>query len=378
MSSEHKHYDINPDGQKFASMLETAQNGKVVKIETILDTYPEISASDADDLYSALEEAGYSVQGFKQSKRKKTARFEPVVSDEKDLVGLYLSEVKEPLLTKEEEIELFKKIEKGKEASIKIKDAKNGNLEALEHEINTAEEARNRVAKANLRLVVSIAKKYLGRGLPFPDLIQEGNLGLLKAIDKFEYQRGHRFSTYAVWWIRQSVSRGVTDFGRTIRIPVHSFDRMNKMFKVAHKLRQELHREPTDEELAQEMQLPVKKIQFLRKKAKTTISFELPVGDEEDSTLEDFIEDTSSVSPQEKAYQTDLQKRTWEVLETLTPREALVLSYRFGLTSGEECTLEEIGQKLGVTRERIRQIETKALNRLRHKKHAHLKDFIKD
>ncbi|MCR4922457.1 MAG: RNA polymerase sigma factor RpoD [Lachnospiraceae bacterium] len=274
-----------------------------------------------------------------------------------DPVRMYLKEIgKVPLLTGEEEIELAKKMEEGGEEG---------------------EEARKRLAEANLRLVVSIAKRYVGRGMLFLDLIQEGNLGLIKAVEKFDYTKGYKFSTYATWWIRQAITRAIADQARTIRIPVHMVETINKLIRVNRQLLQELGREPTPEETAAEMNLPVERVRDILKISQEPVSLETPIGEEEDSHLGDFIQDEQVPVPAEAAAFTLLKEQLNEVLTTLTDREQKVLELRFGLEDGRARTLEEVGKEFNVTRERIRQIEAKALRKLRHPSRSRkLKDYL--
>ncbi len=242
----------------------------------------------------------------------------------------------------------------------------------LEYAVQDGVLAREHLIKANTRLVVSVAKKYIGRGVAFLDLIQEGNLGLMKAVSKFEYQRGFRFSTYATWWIRQTITRSIADQSRTIRIPVHMTDRLRVMYKAAHKLEQSFGRPPTQEELCLEMGVGHDKLRWMLEVARIPVSLESPVGDEDDSELGMFVEDTITPSPSQTTYENMLRERVEQVLSTLSPREARILRLRFGLENGHPYTLEEVGHKFGLTRERIRQIEGKALRRLRHPYRARL------
>jgi RNA polymerase primary sigma factor len=294
-----------------------------------------------------------------------------------DSVGLYLKEMSRvPLLSLDEEVSLAKRIERAKLSKAKLSKM-NGkgsikNRREMENVVQDGILAREHLIKANTRLVVSVAKKYIGRGVAFLDLIQEGNLGLMKAVSKFEYQRGFRFSTYATWWIRQTITRSIADQSRTIRIPVHMTDRLRMMYKAAHRLEQGYGRPPTQEELCLEMGVGHDKLQWMLEVARIPVSLESPVGDEDDSELGMFVEDTITPSPAQTTYENMLRERVNQVLSTLSPREARILRLRFGLENGHPYTLEEVGHKFGLTRERIRQIEGKALRRLRHPCRARL------
>lgn len=309
-----------------------------------------------------------------------------------DPVRMYLKEIgKVPLLSAEEEIELAQKMEAGavgKEKIAVLEKKTDGADEAeaeelrqeignLQRDVNLGDEAKKRLAEANLRLVVSIAKRYVGRGMLFLDLIQEGNLGLIKAVEKFDYRKGYKFSTYATWWIRQAITRAIADQARTIRIPVHMVETINKLIRVSRQLLQELGREPTPEEIAEEMSLPVERVREILKISQEPVSLETPIGEEEDSHLGDFIQDDNVPVPAEAAAFTLLKEQLVEVLGTLTEREQKVLRLRFGLDDGRARTLEEVGKEFNVTRERIRQIEAKALRKLRHPSRSRkLKDYL--
>ena len=294
-----------------------------------------------------------------------------------DTVGLYLKEMAHiPLLTQQEEIDLAKRIEGAREGLNELSQlnrtlSRNRRTE-LENQIRDGYLAREHLIKANTRLVVSIAKKYLGNGVPFLDLIQEGNLGLMRAVEKFEYQRGFRFSTYATWWIRQTITRAIADQGRTIRVPVYMTDRIRKMYRTLYKMEQELGYPPSEEELAKEMQVDPEKVKWMLRVSWMPVSLESPVGDDEDSEFGMFVEDKGSPSPAQTVYHGMLRERINDVLSSLPPREARILRLRFGLDCDRAYTLEEVGQKFGLTRERIRQIEGKALRRLRHPRQARL------
>ena len=328
--------------------------------DEILEHFPEAEQNIEviDRVYSVLLEQGIDVvEDAKEAEQKgkeeeEEAKAGGVAID--DPVRMYLKEIgKVSLLSPELEIELAQRMEKGDE------------------------EAKRRLIEANLRLVVSIAKKYVGRGMLFLDLIQEGNLGLIRAVEKFDWRKGFKFSTYATWWIRQAITRALADQARTIRIPVHMVETINKLIRISRSLLQDLGREPTPEEIAQAMELSVERVREIMKIAQEPISLETPIGEEEDSHLGDFIEDQDALAPAEAASFTMLKEQLEDVLETLTPRERKVLKLRFGLDDGRPRTLEEVGREFGVTRERIRQIEAKALRKLRHPSRSkRLKDFI--
>ena len=332
------------------------KNGTLTYKEIMDDLGPE----QIEKIYEVLESMGIEVQGDMNE-------VSGVEEEELDLdlsipegvaiddpVRMYLKEIgKVPLLSSEEEIELAQKIEEG------------------------SQYAKKKLAEANLRLVVSIAKRYVGRGMLFLDLIQEGNLGLIKAVEKFDYRKGYKFSTYATWWIRQAITRAIADQARTIRIPVHMVETINKLIRVQRQLLQELGRDPFPEEISKVMDLPVEKVREIQKIAQEPVSLETPIGEEEDSHLGDFIPDDDAPAPAEAAAFTMLKEQLINVLDTLTPREEKVLRLRFGLDDGRARTLEEVGKEFNVTRERIRQIEAKALRKLRHPSRSKkLKDYL--
>lgn len=307
---------------------------------------------DADD-----EDIEPTEDDFKNAEEEEELDLDLSIPDDvgiDDPVRMYLKEIgRVPLLKADEEVELAKRMQEGDE------------------------EAKNQLAEANLRLVVSIAKRYVGRGMLFLDLIQEGNLGLLKAVEKFDYKKGFKFSTYATWWIRQAITRAIADQARTIRIPVHMVETINKLVRVSRQLLQELGTDPTPEQIGAVMDLAPERVREIQKVAQEPVSLETPIGEEEDSHLGDFIEDEEAPAPDEAASYILLKEQLEEVLETLTPREAKVLRLRFGLDDGRSRTLEEVGQEFGVTRERIRQIEAKALRKLRHPSRSRkLKDYL--
>ena len=331
----------------------------VLEYKEIMDYLGEIELEpdQIDKVYEYFEAQGIDVLGIMDMDEDVEKEIDislPEGINIDDPVRMYLKEIgKVPLLSADEEIELAKRMEEGDES------------------------AKKKLAEANLRLVVSIAKRYIGRGMLFLDLIQEGNLGLIKAVEKFDYNKGYKFSTYATWWIRQAITRAIADQARTIRIPVHMVETINKLIRISRQLIQELGREPTAEELAQEMLMPVDKVREIMKIAQEPVSLETPIGEEEDSHLGDFIPDDDIPAPAEAAAYTLLQEQLKDVLNTLTDREKKVLRLRFGLDDGRARTLEEVGREFKVTRERIRQIEAKALRKLRHPSRSKkLKDFI--
>ena len=347
--------------------------------------------SEAANEAKEIKEALRSVPKAKVSKPKRSSRARARRQDTStvmltgDPVRMYLKEIgKVDLLTADEEVHLAMKIEAGTEASEKLEAAENGEIEltrAEQRRLMRIEqvglEAKQSLISANLRLTVSIAKRYVGRGMLFLDLIQEGNLGLIKAVEKFDYTKGYKFSTYATWWIRQAITRAIADQARTIRIPVHMVETINKLIRVSRQLLQSLGREPTPEEIAKEMDIGVDRVREIMKIAQEPVSLETPIGEEEDSHLGDFIEDQDAPAPADAASFMLLKEQLEEVLDTLTPREEKVLRLRFGLDDGRARTLEEVGQNFGVTRERIRQIEAKALRKLRHPSRSRkLKDFL--
>ena len=365
--------------EKLVGLLELAKKKKnVLEYQEISDYFKDqpLDAEQMDKIFDFLEASGVDVlritensaddlmldddmdiDGLDDEEEGELDKIDLSVPEGvsiEDPVRMYLKEIgKVPLLSAEEEIELAKKMEQGDE------------------------NAKKRLAEANLRLVVSIAKRYVGRGMLFLDLIQEGNLGLIKAVEKFDYRKGYKFSTYATWWIRQAITRAIADQARTIRIPVHMVETINKLIRVSRQLLQELGREPTPEEIAEEMDMPVDRVREILKISQEPVSLETPIGEEEDSHLGDFIQDDNVPVPADAAAFTLLKEQLVEVLGTLTEREQKVLRLRFGLDDGRARTLEEVGKEFNVTRERIRQIEAKALRKLRHPSRSRkLKDYL--
>lgn len=373
---EHKEKAIKEKKDLVSNQIsnDKAQSEKMTLVKKLIDkgkkkgslTYKEImdelenidlSPEQIEKIYEVLETMGIDVSGDIKEIEVEEGELDLSVPEGisiDDPVRMYLKEIgKVPLLSPDEEVSLAQRIEEGDQI------------------------ARKKLAEANLRLVVSIAKRYVGRGMQFLDLIQEGNLGLIKAVEKFDYRKGYKFSTYATWWIRQAITRAIADQARTIRIPVHMVETINKLIRVSRQLLQELGREPQAEEIAKIMEMPVDKVREIMKIAQEPVSLETPIGEEEDSHLGDFIPDDDALAPAEAAAFTMLKEQLINVLDTLTPREEKVLRLRFGLDDGRARTLEEVGKEFNVTRERIRQIEAKALRKLRHPSRSKkLKDYL--
>ena len=345
------------------------------EIERLYDVFEKESIVLVEDLDKELEEIEVSKEELEDLSVPEGINID-------DHVKMYLKEIgKVNLLTPEEELSLAKRMADGEKAKEQLEEIGEEIDEDTKKQIDLliadGEKAKKSLAEANLRLVVSIAKRYVGRGMLFLDLIQEGNLGLIKAVDKFDYTKGYKFSTYATWWIRQAITRAIADQARTIRIPVHMVETINKLVRVSRQLVQELGREPTPEELAKELNMPVDKVREISKISQEPVSLETPIGEEEDSHLGDFIPDEDAPAPSEAASFVLLKEQLGAVLETLSEREAKVLRLRFGLDDGRARTLEEVGKEFDVTRERIRQIEAKALRKLRHPSRSKkLKDFL--
>jgi RNA polymerase primary sigma factor len=374
-----------------ARLIELGRQKSYVTIDDILHFFPEAEqdVEQLEEAFAALLSAGIAfvedvtlveptedeLVAAEEREAEVEAEIEIPIDDylanidTDDTIGLYLKEVSRvPLLTADEEVQLAQRIERGRMAREELA---RGNVsprrrQELRRLIEDGWAAREHLITANSRLVISVAKKYMGRGVPFLDLIQEGNIGLIRATKKFDYRRGHKFSTYATWWIRQAVTRAIADQGRTIRVPVHMGDQINKLLRVQHQLTQRLGRDPSVEELAAALDVPPKKVENMIQVARRPLSLETPTDDEEDSVLGDFIEDDEAAPPDETATYNLLREHLSEVLNGLPPREVRILQLRYGLLDGQAYTLEEVGRKMGVTRERVRQIEAQALSRLRH------------
>ncbi|MCI8677581.1 MAG: RNA polymerase sigma factor RpoD [Lawsonibacter sp.] len=395
-----------PGAEKLGELIERGKKKGNLSSSELLDVLEdmELGTEQMDKIYDTLENLGIDTVGedyipdLADTVEPPVEEMEEISEEEivdpnalmdtfgtDDPVRMYLKEIgKVNLLTSEEEVELAQAMTAGNEAQAQLNELKEAGEEIpeelrieLEKTIKKGEKARQRLAEANLRLVVSIAKRYVGRGMQFLDLIQEGNLGLIKAVEKFDYVKGFKFSTYATWWIRQAITRAIADQARTIRIPVHMVETINKVIRVSRQLLQELGHDPSAEEIAEEMNMPAERVREIMKIAQEPVSLETPIGEEEDSHLGDFIPDEDASEPAEAASFTLLKEQLVEVLSTLTPREEKVLKLRFGIEDGRTRTLEEVGKEFNVTRERIRQIEAKALRKLRHPSRSKkLKDFL--
>ncbi len=360
--------------------------------DDILSRFPEAESNleQLEELYIVLFDEGIAVLEHKSDSHEEVEEPEPTPAQKEDLdlnaigiddtVSLYLKEISRiPLLTAAQEVEYARGMESGKRARFRLRKNHVNPPERtrLEQRVREGELSRQKLIKANFRLVVSIAKKYIGRGVSFLDLIQEGNIGLIRAVEKFDYTRGFKFSTYATWWIRQAITRAIADQGRTIRVPVHMCERINKLTRVSRQLVQELGREPTSDEIAKELNTTPRKVERIIKISQRPLSLEMPVGEEQDSHLGDFIPDEMTLGPNDAASHQLLREQMEEILTSLSPREGRVLQLRFGLKDGKSHTLEEVGKKFGVTRERIRQIEAKALRKLRHPSRSRkLRDYL--
>ena len=379
--------DDDEDYPAIARLIELGRQKSYVTIDDILQFFPEAEqdVEQLEETFAALMSAGIPytedeilheepsdddlVIADEETTVEKAAADDLENIDTDDTIGLYLKEVSRvPLLNAEEEVELAQRIERGRMAREELAkgNVNNRRRQELRKLIEDGWAAREHLITANSRLVISVAKKYMGRGVPFLDLIQEGNIGLIRATKKFDCRRGHKFSTYATWWIRQAVTRAIADQGRTIRVPVHMGDQINKLLRIQHQLTQRLGREPSVEELAIALDVPPKKVENMIQVARRPLSLETPTDDEEDSVLGDFIEDDEAPPPDDSATYNLLREHLEDVLNGLPPREVRILQLRYGLLDGQAYTLEEVGRKMGVTRERVRQIEAQALSRLRH------------
>jgi len=374
-----------------SALLDKADAQGFLTTEEITQALPqaEEDSEDLADLFASIHDADVEIYEVRPAapikirpSRLNDDEFDLAAISSDDTVGLYLKEMaRVPLLTTEQEVDLAKRFERGVRADLRLQrpgaTARSKSKTQLQAHSEDGQAARDHLIKANTRLVVSIAKKYMNRGVPFLDLIQEGNLGLMKAVEKFDYRRGYRFSTYATWWIRQTITRAIADQGRTIRVPVHMTDRIRRLYKVARQLEQRLGRKPSPEEIAQDMDVDPRKVQWMLKVSWQPLSLEQPVGEDDEEELGSFVEDDTALSPSQSAHQTLLHEKMEEVLSTLPAREARILRLRFGLQNGRAYTLEEVGQKFGLTRERIRQIEGRALRRLRHPRRSRqLRDYL--
>ncbi|RPI52972.1 MAG: RNA polymerase sigma factor RpoD [Chloroflexi bacterium] len=378
-------------------LIDLGRSQGYVTYDDVMEAVPEaeLNIDQLEDALATLIEMGVEISDteieepmVEEEEKREAETVESVAADIDlsaididDSISLYLKEIgRIPLLTAEQEVSLAKRMEAGRNAKRRM--SKNGELglderERLRSTIRDGQAAQEHLIKANSRLVVSVAKKYVGRGVPFLDLIQEGNIGLIRAVKKFDYRRGYKFSTYATWWIRQAVTRAIADQGRTIRVPVHMYEQINRLARVSRQLVQELGRDPTVEEIAEELGVSPKKVERTIKVSQRPLSLEMPVGEEDDSFLGDFIEDSEAPSPTDQASQQLLRDQIEDIFGSLTPREVRILQLRFGLVDGYSYTLEEVGKKFGVTRERIRQIEAQALGRLRHPSRSRkLRDFL--
>jgi RNA polymerase primary sigma factor len=382
--------DDEEEFSAIARLIELGRQKSYVTLDDILHFFPEAEqdVEQLEEAFSALLSAGIpfvedavlpeptedelaAVEESGESEPEPDLSLDDYLAniDTDDTIGLYLKEVSRvPLLTATEEVQLAQRIERGRTAREELAQGTVSPKRRLELRrfIEDGWAAREHLITANSRLVISVAKKYMGRGVPFLDLIQEGNIGLIRATKKFDYRRGHKFSTYATWWIRQAVTRAIADQGRTIRVPVHMGDQINKLLRIQHQLTQRLGREPSVEELAEALDVPPKKVENMIQVARRPLSLETPTDDEEDSVLGDFIEDDEAPPPDDTATYNLLREHLGEVLNGLPPREVRILQLRYGLLDGQAYTLEEVGRKMGVTRERVRQIEAQALSRLRH------------
>ena len=380
-------------------LVALGRNQGYVTYDDVMEAVPEaeLHIEQLEDALATLIEMGIEISDaeleepvMEQKERRDTATVESTVTasdidlsaiDIDDSISLYLKEIgRIPLLTAEQEVSLAKRMEAGRNSKRRLSNDRNLSYEEREELsaiVRDGKSAQEHLIKANSRLVVSVAKKYVGRGVPFLDLIQEGNIGLIRAVNKFDYRRGYKFSTYATWWIRQAVTRAIADQGRTIRVPVHMYEQINRLARVSRQLVQELGRDPTVDEIAGELGVSPKKVERTIKVSQRPLSLEMPVGEEDDSFLGDFIEDSDAPSPTDQASQQLLRDQIDDIFVSLTPREVRILQLRFGLVDGYSYTLEEVGKKFGVTRERIRQIEAQALGRLRHPSRSRkLRDFL--